>query len=166
MIENFFLLTLILSTLLCALVTGLILGFAIVVMPGIAKFSDKEFLLAFKHMDEVIQRNQPIFMLIWVGSIISVIASIVLGKNNLSNYNFYLLCIASGLYLLGVQAPTIRFNIPLNNELQRLDISNSDESAMALFRIKFESPWNRWNVIRSLNGVVTVCMLLFLLLRI
>ena len=45
----------------------------------------------------------------------------------MSNYNFYLLCIASGLYLLGVQAPTIRFNIPLNNELQRLDISNSDE---------------------------------------
>ncbi|MBS72669.1 MAG: hypothetical protein CMA91_00220, partial [Euryarchaeota archaeon] len=67
---------------------------------------------------------------------------------------------------LGVQAPTIRFNIPLNNELQRLDISNSDESALALFRIKFESPWNRWNVIRSLNGVIAVCMLQLLLLQI
>ena len=83
-------------------------------------------------MDEVIQRNQPIFMLIpntgRCRSILSVIElRFILGKNNLSNYNFYLLCIASGLYLLwrNLQAPTIRFNIPLNNELQRcLDISN------------------------------------------
>ena len=43
-----------LSILLCGLVGGLVFGFAAVVMPGIAKLSDREFLLAFKHMDGII----------------------------------------------------------------------------------------------------------------
>ncbi len=43
------------TTLSCALVAGLVLGFAIVVMPGIAKLSDQAFLQAFKRMDGIIQ---------------------------------------------------------------------------------------------------------------
>ena len=47
--------TLMLTIMLCSLVAGLLFGFAIVVMPGIAKLTDKEYLLAFKHMDGIIQ---------------------------------------------------------------------------------------------------------------
>ena len=65
--------TLIATTLLCALTAGLTFGFAVVVMPGIAKLSDRDFLLAFREMDGVIQNKQPLFMLVWVGSIVSVV---------------------------------------------------------------------------------------------
>ncbi|MBT4925560.1 MAG: DUF1772 domain-containing protein, partial [Euryarchaeota archaeon] len=71
--------TLMLSILFCSLVAGLLFGFAVVVMPGIAKLTDKEYLLAFKHMDGIIQNNQPLFILVWAGSIISVIVTLVLG---------------------------------------------------------------------------------------
>ena len=47
-------------------------GFAAVVMPGIAKLSDREFLLAFKQMDGIIQNNQPAFMFVWVGSVLTM----------------------------------------------------------------------------------------------
>ena len=122
MVVDIFAITLMLSILLCALVTGLLFGFAIVVMPGIAKLSDKDFLLAFKNMDGIIQNNQPLFILIWVGSIISIIGSLITGTMNLSGNQLYLLWIGSTLYLFGLQLPTIRFNIPLNNALQKLDI--------------------------------------------
>ena len=79
MIETIFHFLLILSVLLSSLVGGLLFGFAVVVMPGIAKLSDKKFLLSFKHMDEVIQNNQPLFMLVWVGSIIAVISTAIRG---------------------------------------------------------------------------------------
>ena len=46
---------LLLTILLCSLVAGLLFGFAVVVMPGIANLENREFLMAFKHMDEVIQ---------------------------------------------------------------------------------------------------------------
>ena len=156
---------LMLTILLCSLVAGLLFGFAIVVMPGIAKLTDKEYLLAFKHMDGVIQNNQPLFILVWAGSILSVIITLILGIINLGGTQIYLLVSASILYLFGVQLPTFRFNIPLNNSLQNLDIESLEESEAALSRTAFETPWNRWNKIRTLNAILAVSMMLLLLIR-
>ncbi len=156
---------LMLTIMLCSLVAGLLFGFAIVVMPGIVKLTDKDYLLAFKHMDGIIQNNQPLFILVWAGSILSVIITLILGVMNLSGTQIYLLIFASILYLLGVQLPTFRFNIPLNNTLQNLDIESLEESEATLSRVDFEIPWNRWNKIRTVNAILAVSMLLLLLIR-
>ena len=155
--------TLLLSIIFCSLVAGLLFGFAIVVMPGIAKLSDKEYLLSFKHMDGIIQNNQPLFVLVWAGSILSVILTLVLGIMNLKGEQLYLLTGAASLYLVGVQLPTFRVNIPLNNELQNLDIEELEETQAKLSRTKFETPWNRWNRIRTINAIVAVSMFLLVL---
>ena len=161
--SEFFVFALLLAILLCALVSGLLLGFAVVVMPGIAKLSDKDFLLAFKHMDGIIQNNQPLFMLVWVGSIISVLASVILGTMNLSGQEALLLWIGCGWYLVGVQLPTIIFNIPLNNTIQGLEIAKLNESELTNSRVNFEAKWNRWNRIRTINGIVAASAFLWLL---
>jgi uncharacterized membrane protein len=155
--------TLLLSIVFCSLVAGLLFGFAIVVMPGIAKLTDKEYLLAFKHMDGVIQNNQPLFVLVWAGSILSVIATLALGIMNLRGEELYLLTGATLLYLIGVQLPTFRFNIPLNNELQNLDVEELEDDQAKSSRVKFETPWNRWNRIRTVNAIIAVTLLLFVL---
>ena len=157
--------TLLLTTLLCSLVVGLLFGFTVVVMPGISKLNDHDFLKAFKQMDGIIQDNQPLFMVVWVGSIFSVLGTLILGTLQLSGLQLNLLWVAGVLYLLGVQAPTIRFNIPLNNALQGCDLASMDEAALAEARTEFEAPWNRWNRIRTFNGVVSVSVLLFVLLK-
>ena len=154
-----------LTIMLCSLVAGLLFGFAIVVMPGIAKLTDKEYLLTFKHMDGIIQNNQPLFILVWAGSILSIIITLTLGIMNLSGTQIYLLVFASILYLFGVQLPTFRFNIPLNNSIQHLDIGSLEESEVASSRVDFEISWNRWNKIRTVNAILTVSMLLLLLIR-
>ena len=56
--------SLFLSLLFCALATGFILTYAIVVMPGLSNLDDKEFIKAFQVTDGIIQNNQPIFILI------------------------------------------------------------------------------------------------------
>ena len=144
---------------------GLVFGFAAVVMPGINKLSDRDFLLAFKHMDEVIQNNQPVFMLVWTGSIVLVTGTLILGTLILSGGQIYLLWVASALYLLGVQLPTVRFNIPLNNTLQDLNIIGLSESELAKSRREFEMPWNRWNIFRTLNAIAAVLASLLLLIQ-
>ena len=40
-----------------------------IVIPGIAKLTDNLIHLTFKHMDGIIQNNQPLFILVWAGSI-------------------------------------------------------------------------------------------------
>jgi hypothetical protein len=90
-------------------------------------------------MDGIIQNNQPLFILVWAGSILSIIITLILGIMNLIGTQIYILILASILYLVGVQLPTFRFNIPLNNSLQNLDIESLDESEAALCRVDFET---------------------------
>jgi uncharacterized membrane protein len=114
-------------------------------------------------MDGVIQNNQPLFVLVWAGSILSVIATLALGIMNLRGEELYLLTGATLLYLIGVQLPTFRFNIPLNSELQNLDVEELEDDQAKSSRVEFETPWNRWNRIRTVNAIIAVTLLLFVL---
>ena len=160
---DIFAISLILSILFCSLVAGLLFGFAVVVMPGIAGLSNRDFLISFKQMDGIIQNNQPVFMLVWLGSIAAIMATSIQGVQNLGASQTNLLLLGLGFYLLGVQLPTARFNIPLNNELQNMDLMKMEESELAVFRSKFETKWNFWNRFRVLNSILSVKALLFLL---
>ena len=131
--------SLIVSALSCGLVTGFILTYAIVVMPGLAKLTDKNFLRAFQVTDEIIQNNQPLFMLIWVGSIISVI------------------------YLGGAQGVTSIIHVPLNNHVQKLQVHKLDDQAANQERSMFEARWNKFNHIRSSIGFF-VCLAFLVIL--
>ena len=61
-----------LSTLLCSLVAGLVFTFAIIVMPGIKNLGDLAYLQSFKEMDRVIQNNQPVFILVKDSSSVAI----------------------------------------------------------------------------------------------
>ena len=113
----------------------------------------------------MIQNNQPVFLLVWVGSIVTLIASGAYGVLQLEGADRWLLIVAVVVYLLGVQLPTITQNVPLNNQLQTLDLATLDESAVATARVAFEAPWNRWNVLRTVLATVTTALLIVVLLR-
>lgn len=146
--------SLILSTFFCSLVADLLFGFAVVVMPGIAGLSNRDFLISFKQMDGIIQNNQPVFTLVWLGSIAAIMATSIQGVQNLGASQTNLLLLGLAFYLLGVQLPTARFNIPLNNELQNMDLMKMEESELAVFRSKFQTKWNFWNRFRVLNSIL------------
>lgn len=154
---------LVLATLACSLVAGLVFTFAVVVMPGIKKLKDGEFIRAFQVMDGIIQDNQPLFMLVWVGSAFALIAATALGMMELTGTNRILLMVAACIYLFLVQLPTIVINIPLNNELQTLEVGAMNENELQLARTKFEPRWTRWNSIRTCFACLASALLLILL---
>ena len=156
---------LILATLFCSLVAGFVFAFACVAMPGIGDLSDREFIHAFQVMDRVIQNNQPVFLVVWVGSAVAILASVLLGLWQLSGLDRLLLIVAGVVYLVGVQLPTITINVPLNNQLQTVDIEAMDETALALARESFEPRWNRWNTIRTVFAILASVLLIILVLR-
>ena len=156
---------LILATLLCSLVAGFVLAFALVVMPGIKNLSDREFIRAFQVMDRIIQNNQPIFVLVWVGSIIALVASAVLSIVNLDGAERWLMIFTVIAYLLFVQLPTFTINVPLNNKLQTLNVDDMDETNLKTARMDFEPRWLRWNSIRTAVSILVSTFLIILLLR-
>lgn len=162
-IANLFPIALISATLLCTLVAGFVLLFAIVVMPGIGSLSDREFLRAFQVIDRVIQNNQPIFLFAWIGSAIALIIAAILGVWALEGVNRVTLLAATLVYLVGVQLPTVTVNIPLNNRLQALDLGPDDQDAHSTERRDFEPRWNRWNLTRTVFACLSSVMLLVVL---
>lgn len=156
-------LILILATLFSALVAGLLFAFSIVTMPGIKRLNDREFIRAFQVMDGVIQNNQPLFMLVWVGSVVAMLATAVLAFGQLSGVQLVLMIVATAVYLLGVQLPTVTINVPLNNQLQRVEVDQLSERAQKNARMDFEPRWNQWNRIRTVFASLASVMLLVLL---
>ena len=160
---GFFQAALILATFLCSLVAGFLFAFAVVAMPGLKNLKDGEFIRAFQVMDRVIQNNQPLFILVWVGSAVLVILSAVLGLGQLAGGERLLLLGAALIYLLGVQLPTITINIPLNNKIQAFEVDATDEAAHRAAREAFEPRWNRWNAIRAVLSSLAAALLILLL---
>jgi uncharacterized membrane protein len=153
------------ATLLCSLVAGFLFAFAIVVMPGIRNLNARDFIRTFQAMDRVIQNNQPIFMLVWVGSVVVLVAAAVLGVWQLDGVERLLIVVATLAYVLGVQLPTATINIPLNNRLHTLDADALNEAAREAARRQFEPRWNRWNAIRTAFATLSSGLLIALVFR-
>ena len=158
--------SLIFSILTCCLVTGFIFTYAVVVMPGLSKLNDKEFLRAFQVTDGIIQNNQPFFMLTWVGSIIAILSLILIAIVFIGISKTWLIVLVGVVYLLGVQGITISIHIPLNNHIQQLNIDELNEQNLSEERKKFEKKWNNFNIIRTLIAFsISAILLLILAIR-
>ena len=154
------------SILLCALVTGFILTYAVIVMPGLSKLDDKGFINAFQVTDRIIQNNQPIFMFTWLGSIVSLFTTILISFISYGLSETWLVVLFSVVYLLGVQGITIAIHIPLNDQIQKVLIEELNDEAIKDERVKFERKWNFFNNIRtSISISVTLLLLIILSLR-
>ncbi len=160
-----FQLTLIVATLLCSLVAGFLFAFAVVVMPGIGYLPHAPFLRGFQVIDGVIQNNQPVFLVVWAGSVVALLSAAALGFGQLDGTGRLLLIAATLIYVLGVQLPTITINVPLNNTVQSLAIDDMETPALEAARQEFEPRWNRWNVIRTVLACLVSVLLLVLLSR-
>ncbi len=160
-----FQIALIVAAFLCSLVAGFLFAFAIVTMPGIRSLSDRDFIRAFQVMDRVIQNNQPVFMLVWVGSVVVLATAAVLGFGQLDGTGRLLLVLAALAYLLGVQLPTVAINVPLNNTLQTLDVDAMNATSQHAARRAFERRWNLSNSFRTAFASLASGLLMVLLFK-
>ena len=155
--------SLIFSILSCSLVGGFIFTYAIVVMPGLSKLNDKDFLRAFQVTDTIIQNKQPLFMFTWIGSIVAMLTTILVSLGSVGLPETWLILLIAAAYLLGVQGITIAIHIPLNNHIQKVKIEGLNVEALANERSKFEPRSNFFNYIRTSIAIFVSVLLLILL---
>ena len=135
-------------------------------MPGLSNLTNKEFIRAFQVTDAVIQNNQPIFMFTWIGSIVSLLITILTSVVGFELSETWLVVLFSVIYLLGVHGITIAIHIPLNNHIQKVKIEELNDEAITDERVKFERKWNYFNNIRtSISISVSLLLLIKLSLR-
>ncbi|HEU5130390.1 MAG TPA: DUF1772 domain-containing protein [Glycomyces sp.] len=149
---------LVLGTVGVGLIAGVFYGWAVSVMPGLARTDDRTFVAAFQAMDRAIVR--PPFVAVFTGTLALTAAAALL---HLGHRAVLLWTSAAfALYLLSFVF-TVRCNIPLNDALKAAGEADRIDTAAARARFD-EAKWNRWHRIRTaLCTAALVCMVLALL---
>jgi uncharacterized membrane protein len=136
--------------------TGLSAGFfyawQVSVIKGTLLVKDAVYLETMQSINRAILN--PWFFAIFFGSLIFLsIGSIY--QFNTNKWVFGLILAASTVYLVGTFGITAAGNVPLNDELDALNLSELTSEKMAEFRSYYETKWNRLHLQRTVFSVLS-----------
>ncbi|WP_114792908.1 anthrone oxygenase family protein [Niabella yanshanensis] len=146
----------------CLLLTGLSAGlfysYQCSVINGLGVLPTREYLLSFQGINKAILN--PVFFASFIGSLLLlVLTALLVWYNSISDLLPYLVT-ALIIYALGVFAVTAAGNVPLNEELARLDLTTATGAELEQFRQKFEVRWNRLNLVRTIGAILAFMALI------
>ncbi|RKE52663.1 DUF1772 domain-containing protein [Sphingobacterium detergens] len=140
-----------------ALISGLFFAYTFSVNLGLHKLDDKGYLMAMQNINREILN--PVFYICFLGAPLLLIASSVM-YFDLSSPKFYLIAAACASYIIGVFIITAAKNVPLNNQLDTLDIAGTTSDALQRMRLLIEQPWVFWNNLRTVFSFLTLVFLI------
>ena len=151
----------IITIILTGLTAGLCFTWSNAITPGIGQLDDLGFLQSFQQMNRVI--INPTFILVFFGPFISHMFLVYL-KHQDSNASLWVYVAAAALFIIGVTCITLFGNVPLNEMLDKVDLSTSTPEELNTLREKFERPWRQWHMVRTITSIASFGLLVLSLL--
>jgi len=155
---NLYNITVYVSVILAALIAGLFYSYSCSVNGGLAKLNDSEYIKAMQAINVAILN--PVFFVSFIGTLLFLPASTWFAYQNGNTQAFYYFLSASILYLIGVFGVTAFGNVPLNDDLAKLDVVNATKAEITNARAAFEAPWNKLNLIRTIASIIVLAVAL------
>lgn len=149
------------ATFLTGLSAGLFYAWSVSVIPGTQKVGDHTYLETMQSINRAILN--PAFFVVFFGSVFLLSLSSIY-EFHTNKLAFWLVLIASITYLTGTIGVTGLGNVPLNNELDRLDLYQVSREKLTEFRQYYESKWNQLHQIRTAFALVSFLLTLFAVL--
>lgn len=143
------------------LLAGIFYAYSCSVSPGLQRLPDAAFLSAMQHINRAILN--PAFFICFMGPLVLLPLSTYLYADK-TGIGFWCMVLATLLYWLGVFGITMACNVPLNNQLDVFDISKASANALSEMRTRFEIPWNRWHLLRTVLSVLAAGLALVAIL--
>lgn len=144
------------TVLLNALSAGFFFAWSVSVILGTKKVGDFTYLETMQNINKEILN--PIFFLVFFGSLIALIANAWLQFE--TKPVFWLVLASTIVYLVGTFGVTAFGNVPLNNALDVLDITKLSSLDLMNFRVHYENSWNFYHAIRTSAGIISFILLL------
>ncbi|MEO0734107.1 MAG: anthrone oxygenase family protein [Bacteroidota bacterium] len=142
-----------LAILLTGLAAGLFLAWAVSVLPGTQRVSDGSYLESMQSINRAILN--PAFFLIFLGPVFALSATAF--HHYPARTPFLLLFGAALLYLIGTFGVTAWGNVPLNDQLEVLQLADLSPQQAQSFRAQYETRWNRFHWLRTIASVGAFC---------
>ncbi len=142
------------------MITGLSAGFfyawAVSVIPGTKKVTDLVYLETMQSINKEILN--PMFFLIFFGSLLLLAISAV--QQYGSGMVFWMILASMVTYLIGTFGVTAFGNVPLNNQLEALSLSELSNVEIIKWREHYEPVWNKLHTIRTVFSVISFYLIL------
>lgn len=144
------------AVLLNALSTGFFFAWSVSVILGTKKVGDFTYLETMQNINREILN--PLFFIVFFGSLIALVLNAYLQFNNKPVFWFVLA--SAIIYLIGTFGVTAFENVPLNNELEALNINQLSVTELKNFRTYYEGSWNLYHNIRTVASMISFITLL------
>ncbi len=140
------------AVILTGLSAGLFYGWSVSVIPGTQNVQNSTYLETMQSINKAILN--PAFYIVFFGSIVFLsLASIHQFQAN--KMAFWVMSVSSITYLMGTVGVTGLGNVPLNDQLDVLKLSEMSDDSIAAFREYYETNWNHLHLIRMIFSVVS-----------
>lgn len=149
--------TLLLGTLFTGLTAGLCFTWSNAITPGIGRLDDFNFLQSFQAMNRAI--INPSFLTVFFVPALLLFFNAFLHRNA-NPTTFWSFLLAALLFFVGIGLVTIFKNVPLNEMLDKTVLEKLSPAELKELRSKFESPWNRWHIQRTVASFTAFALLL------
>ncbi|MCF0071260.1 DUF1772 domain-containing protein [Dyadobacter sp. CY261] len=137
------------------LIAGLFYSYSCSVNPGLGALSDANYLAAMQSINRAILN--PVFFLSFMGTLLLLPVS---AYQHFGTGRFYWLLAASIVYIIATFGVTMAGNVPLNEALNKISLTNASAQELAAHRLQFEVPWNRLHAIRTYASVLSFILVL------
>lgn len=144
------------TVLLNAFSVGFFFAWSVSVILGTKKVGHLTYLETMQNINREILN--PVFFIVFFGGLIALVITIYLQLNNKTS--FVLVLASTIIYLIGTFGITAFGNVPLNNELEALNITELNLIKLKDFRTYYESAWNHFHGIRTISSMVSFILLL------
>ena len=138
------------------LMSGLFFAFSTFIMQAFAKRPAPVGISAMQSIDETILN--PIFFTVFFGTAVLGLVLAVMALLSWSAAGSAWLLTGGVVYFVGSIVVTMLFNVPLNNQLAKVEPESAEGAA---FWQHYLSVWTRWNHVRTVACLgATVCFIL------
>lgn len=149
------------AVLLTGLSAGLFFAWSVSVIPGTQRVTDEVYLQTMQSINRAILN--PAFFAVFFGSAVLLsISNIYEFHSNKLVFSFFLA--ASITYLIGTIGVTGLGNVPLNDQLNAMELTRFQQGEISAFRKFYETKWNKLHAIRTgfavLSFLLALCGLL------
>jgi uncharacterized membrane protein len=138
------------------LIAGLFYSYSCSVNPGLGALSDAGYLAAMQSINRVILN--PVFFFSFMGTFLLLPLSTY--QHFGTGSRFYLLLAAAAVYMIGTFGVTMLGNVPLNEALDKVNLTGASAQELAAHRLRFEVPWNRLHAVRTYASVISFVLVL------
>jgi uncharacterized membrane protein len=152
-----------LSLFLSGLIAGLLFSYSCSVNLGLKSLADKEYIKAMQSINIAIQN--PYFLISFMSLLFILPLTTFSIYKQQKDASFYLMLIATFIYISGVIGVTMFCNVPLNDQLAKINISTSTTHEISVMRQSFEKPWNSYHIVRTIASIISFGLIIISIIK-